>query len=474
MKFPVRSLCALIVCFCIAVLVSGCVHDNSSESTTRRGTLKSPSEHPETPFLALAPMIGHVTSSSARIWAKASGPARMSVLIGRNDDLSDGNDFRSVELIKDSGFMGQLLVEGLKPNQRYFYCVLLNGYAAMSAPFPSFQTVPPEKEAGRVRFAFASCVGYNGFDSAAGFADMTRTNFDLLLMLGDNHYANTNDAAKQRVFYHAQRDTPGYRHIASRIPTYAIWDDHDYGPDNSDRTMKGREESLKTFTEHWANPAYGELDNPGVYFKFARGDVDFFMLDVRYHRDRNKDTNAASKTMLGAKQLAWLKRELPASTAKIKVLAAGSEWQSNGTDDSWTRFKTERDEVFRFIEDNRVEGVLLISGDRHFTAAYQVKGKWIEVTTGPIGSSNARTRNLPEMFLNYSDSKAKFYCIYDLDTRATPPAVTLEVYRVGEGLAERRAFTWDEVLGQTKINPLPPSPTAARPMNSWQQSEPGN
>jgi phosphodiesterase/alkaline phosphatase D-like protein len=109
-------------------------------------------------------------------------------------------------------------------------------------------------------------------------------------------------------------------------------------------------------------------------------------------------------------------RELLASKAPVKVLASGSKWQSLGTDDSWTSFKREREEIFSFIEDHWVEGVLLISGDRHFTGAYQVKGKWLEVTAGPIGSVNSKTKNLPEMFLNLSDTKAKLYCIYDVDT----------------------------------------------------------
>jgi hypothetical protein len=220
--------------------------------------------------------------------------------------------------------------------------------------------------------------------------------------------------------------------------------------------MKGKELSLQTFKEHWANPAYGEPDNPGVYFKFTRANVDVFMLDGRYHRDPNKATNIAHKAHLGAKQVAWLKRELLASRAPVKMLAAGGEWQSFGTDDSWTSFKEEREEVFRFIEENQIQGVLFISGDRHFTGAYHVRGKWIEVTAGPLGSGPAGVKKSPEAFMDLSATKGHFYCIYDLDTVASPPKVTLEVYRVGDGLVERRPFTWDEVNGATKIKLLPP------------------
>jgi alkaline phosphatase D len=359
--------------------------------------------------------------------------------------------------------MGQVTVSGLQPAQRYFYCVLLDGRPAMLAPYPSFITAPPEGTPGRVRFAFISCVGYHHYDAAAGWADMVRTNFDLVLLLGDNHYGNSPLPAKQRAAYYDQRRTAGYREVTGRVPAYAVWDDHDYGPDNSDGTLKGKDLALQSFKEHWANPAYGEPDNPGVYFKFTRGDVDFFLLDVRYYRSPNKSTNLATKTMLGAAQLAWLKRELAASRAPIKVLASGSEFQSYGTEDSWRSFQRERDELFGFIEEHRIPGVLLVSGDRHFTAAYQVKGRWLEVTSGPLGSSFADSKPTPEMF--YHAGRGRFYCIYDLDTRGQPPAVTLEVYRVGDGLIHRRAFTWGEVTGETKIPPLttPTRTEGARP-----------
>jgi alkaline phosphatase D len=176
------------------------------------------------------------------------------------------------------------------------------------------------------------------------------------------------------------------------------------------------------------------------------------MLDDRYHRTPDNAPENGSKTMLGQAQLAWLKRGLLQSQAPIKVLASGCEWESHGLKNSWTTFKRERDELFQFIVDHGLTGILLLSGDRHFTAAYQVIGRFIEVTSGPLGSRNAETRPTPEMF--YYSGRGKYYCIYDIDTAGEKPAVTLEVYRTGDGLVERRAFTWEEVTGAAKIRTL--------------------
>jgi alkaline phosphatase D len=408
---------------------------------------------PDAPWLALGPMIGHTTSTNTRIWAAASRSAQLSVRLSRREDLSDPQTATGPRLEVDAGFMGHVLVGGLEPAQRYYYCLFLDGHPAMARPYPSFVTAPREGESGRVRFAFTSCVGYHGHDAAPGYADMaSRTNFDLLLMLGDNHYANTNSPEVQRRYYADQRRQSGWRELAAHTPVYAIWDDHDYGPDNSDGTLEGKAQSLKTFVEHWANPAYGEPGHPGIFSKFTWRDVEFFLLDDRYNRSPNRATNAEQKTMLGDAQRAWLKRELLASTARIKVLVSGGEWQSHGTEDSWTSFKRERDDLYRFLENHNLSGVLLISGDRHYTAAYQVKSKWVEVAAGPIGSSTIQTKNSPEMF--FKADVGKYYCVYDLDTRGTHPSVTLEIYRVAHGLVERRALMWDEIIGASRIRPL--------------------
>lgn len=411
-------------------------------------------------------MVGHTTATETRIWVKASGPTKLIVRISESPDLENAMTFTGPALAAESDFMGHVVVTGLKPSTTYHYAVCLDEpvNTVIARPYPSFTTAPPDDARGRTRFAFVSCLGRDAALPAAAWGDMAeRTTFDLLLMLGDNHYADTTDPAKQRAAYFAQRRVAAYGQIAARTPTYAIWDDHDYGPNNSDGTALGKEASLRTFQQHFANPAYGLPEAPGCFFKFSRAGIDFFMLDSRYHRTPNRmPDEPGKKTMLGEAQLKWLKESLVASKAPVKVIACGSEFQTFTHKDCWGGFTHERRELFDFIKNNNITGVLLLSGDRHFTAAYQVEGRFIEVTSGPLGSKNYPSKNLPEMFINYGEGK--LYCVYDIDTSATPhPRVTLEIYRASEGLIHKRPFTWDEINGVTKIAPLPPTPETPKP-----------
>jgi len=403
-------------------------------------------------FLELGPLLGHVGPKEAKLWAKASAEASLSLRIGLKEDLSDGRDVKGPRLENSSDFMGQVAVTGLEPSHRYYYCVLLDEKPAMIRPYPAFSTAP-DGERGHIRFAFASCVGYEAFDSAATWGDMaTRTNFDLLLMLGDNTYANTTDPKVFLKYFGVQRRLAGYAEISRRVPQYAIWDNHDYSPEPCDKTAKNKERSLQAFKNFWPNPDAGESDNPGVFHQFSRPGIDFFMLDDRYHRSPDNSKDDGTKSLLGEKQLAWLKQGLLAAKAPMKVIACGCEWESNGIKNSWMTFQRERDDLFKFIQDHNITGVLLLSGDRHFTAAYQVIGKFIEVTSGPLGSHNSETKPTSEMF--WYSGRGRFYCIYDIDTTAPEPKVVLEIYKASEGLVERRAFTWEEVIGQTKIKTL--------------------
>lgn len=406
------------------------------------------------PFLELGPMLGHVGPTEANIWIKASGEAEPAVIVGDRDDLAGAASHPAARLDASRDFMTSLKVGGLEPAKRYFYAISLDGKMITQRPYPSFNTAPPVGEPGRQRIAFTSCLGQTGSASAAAWAQMeAAANADLIILLGDDHYADTTAREAQLSAYVSHRSVPAYRALAARVPSYNIWDDHDYGPNDSDGSAQGKEISLATFKDFWPNPSYGEPDNPGIYFRFSRGQIDFFMLDVRYHRSPDKMIDDGSKTMLGARQLAWLKRELEASTAKVKIIASGSEWQRFSHADSWSSYPREREDLFDFIREQAITGILLISGDRHFTGGYQIGGELIEITSGPLGSKNFPTKNLPEMFFNQGEGK--LYSVFDIDTRGPTPEIKLEVHRAGDGIVHQISLPWAAVLGKQKLETLP-------------------
>ncbi len=397
--------------------------------------------------LALGPMLGHVSPNTARIWIKAASGGRAAIMIGRRHDLGDGRVVDAPRLDPARDFAATIDIDGLSPATRYFFVVVLDGAPIRSAPYDSFMTAPRVGARGHLRFAFVSCVG-SPRRAAEGWRDMSAIAFDMVLQLGDNHYANSTEPRVLRSNYRAHRSSDGFKAISARVPILGIWDDHDFARDNSDGTAPGKQRALATFEEHWPNPAFAGDGVDGIYFRFSRGDVEFFMLDGRYHRSPNRKRDTGDKTMLGGRQLAWLKTALRRSEARIKFIASGTEWQSYGTTDSWKGFRRERDELFRFIDDNGIEGVVLLSGDRHLTAGYHVLDRFVEITTGPLGSRDIRAKRSPERF--FLHDQGRYFSIFDIDTRPAEPVVKLEIHRVGEGLVETRSIPW------ARINPRPP------------------
>ena len=118
---------------------------------------------------------------------------------------------------------------------------------------------------------------------------------------------------------------------------YAIWDDHDFGPNNCDGNFIAKDKSKEIFEQYWVNPNKPHED--GIYFNFTYGDIEIFMLDDRY----NRDDASTEKIMLGAKQMQWLKDGLVNSSATFKIVVAGNQ-VLNQYDDHESFINTKRSE----------------------------------------------------------------------------------------------------------------------------------
>ena len=322
---------------------------------------------PGYPRLMEGPMIGGVTPDSITFWGRASGEFDVDVEYSTDPHFGAPMRSASVRATADADFTVRVKVTGLSPATRYYYRLRVDGIADRYRLTPFWtRTAPASPSAFRV--AFGSCARHQLDAEQPVFRAIAAAEPDLFFWLGDNIYADTSSPWVLAEDYRRQRAIASSQPLLRTVPQLAIWDDHDFGLNNSDWSNPNRETSLTAFRNYWANPAFGLPDCPGVFFQYAYGGVDFFMLDGRYYRTPNKEPDGPGKTLLGECQGAWLRQALAASRAPFKVLVCGSGWSSEDgpTGDTWGAFLRERDALFDFIRDRGIEGVFCLSGDTHF------------------------------------------------------------------------------------------------------------
>ena len=322
------------------------------------------------PRLLQGPMIGATTPDGFTVWSRASGAFGVVIEYASDRDFSDARTTAAVQAGPEDDYVTRIRVSGLKPDTRYYYRVRTDGENDnRNRPLPfHVQTAPAGLRP--LRIAFGSCARVQLDDRQPVFDAIAAMEPDLFLWLGDNIYADSDAEVAFTDMYARQRSVGSLQPLLQSVPQLAIWDDHDFGYNDSDGANPAKAMTLKLFRRWWANPAAGLPDTPGVFFRHGFGPVDIFMLDGRYHRDSPSAPDGPAKTMLGAAQKAWLKRELKASRATFKLLVSGTGWScAERGGDSWAMYLDERDELLNFIRDNRITGCLGISGDVHMGEA---------------------------------------------------------------------------------------------------------
>lgn len=322
------------------------------------------------PRLMQGPMVGVVTPTEAKIWVRTSGEFPVTIQYDTKEDFSSALETKAVVVRKVDDYTAVITVGGLEPSTEYFYRLTTHGipdrYLKMLRPL-RFKTAPVPGSAADLRIAFGSCPKYQDDRIQPIWPWVGHYEPDIMFWIGDNVYSDSLDPDIIREEYRRQRDIPALQPILHNTSHLAIWDDHDYGLNNHDRTNPVKEEAYDIFREYWANPSYGLPDVKGIFFKYTWGQVDFFFLDGRWYRDPDEAPDTPDKTMLGAAQFEWLKAELEASDAVFKVLVSGSGFSSEKGvgGDSWAAFLHERNRLFDFIRDHEITGVVMLSGDTH-------------------------------------------------------------------------------------------------------------
>ncbi|HSF14358.1 MAG TPA: alkaline phosphatase D family protein [Vicinamibacteria bacterium] len=260
-------------------------------------------------------------------------------------------------------------VDGLTPDSQFDYSVRVGGSAFLSGRFHTFSEGPMS-----FSFVLASCArtGSNHpiFEAIESLDPL------FMLHMGDFHYENIreNDPAVYRAAFEKVLASERQSSLYRSAPIAYVWDDHDYGPNDSDRTHPGRPAALATYDEyvpHYPLERDGELPRD-IHQAFTVGRVRFLMTDGRSNRVPDSDPDGPDKTMLGAAQRDWLVGEIENARARYALVAWVNvvPWIAEpGSGHGWGRYDWERRYVADRIRDaGMANRMIMLSGDGHMVA----------------------------------------------------------------------------------------------------------
>ena len=330
--------------------------------------------------LVHGPLLGSLTDQRAKFWIRTLHESQFRVLISEHANMASPVYSNLASISADRDFTGIADLQNLSPNTRYYYQLELNGRA--ESAIYAFTTFPQRNQPAQFSIGFGGCAGYTPWHERM-WRLIAQYDLPLFLLTGDNVYIDdpTRPGVQDYVYYRRQ-SRPEFRELVAGTSIAAIWDDHEFGDDDSwggpdIESPAWKIPVWKTFKNNWNNPAYaGDIDQPGCWFSFSVADVDIFMLDDRYYRDNHREPpEDRPPTMLGPVQKRWLFNELKQSKATFKVIVTSVPWAYGvkpGSNDPWQGFKEEREEIFSFLSDNKIDGVFLLSGDRHRADIWQI------------------------------------------------------------------------------------------------------
>jgi alkaline phosphatase D len=205
------------------------------------------------------------------------------------------------------------------------------------------------------------------------------------------------------------RNDTYFKEFLRNVPMYSQWDDHDVINDfgykwpywnlfNVSRegypniAKEGRNAFLYYSPLESDDNNNDTADDQGerLYRSFSWGDdLDLFLVDGRSYRSQNHlaDTPGSNKTMLGDRQLEWLKEELINSNATWKIISSnvpisiprgtdasilGRDGWANGNETDkysyYTGFERELTDIFKLIDEQNIKNIVFITTDVHFPA----------------------------------------------------------------------------------------------------------
>ncbi|HEY3806195.1 MAG TPA: alkaline phosphatase D family protein [Kofleriaceae bacterium] len=281
-------------------------------------------------------------------------------------------------------------VTGLAPRATYLVTALSDD-GTLCGPH-RVRTAPAPDDTDPVRLAVGADLDPIPLFASDLLDHLIAADPDVLLTIGDFPYTDDGPAVALTVDAYRERHAllrtyPPMRAVMEAMPLASIYDDHEFR-NNWDASFVASEPARYAAAMQVWDEFFPLRDTLGEvrYRNFPWGaNVEVFVLDCRRFRSADDAPDDAQKTMLGQIQKDWLYVVLAASTATFKIILTSIPLDFGIGNDHWAAFSTEREEILGRIADMKLTGVLFVSGDQHYFAAYRHSYGLREFQIGPLG-----------------------------------------------------------------------------------------
>ncbi|WP_299214428.1 alkaline phosphatase D family protein [uncultured Dokdonia sp.] len=388
-----------ILSFLVSVIISVSVFLSPEQAGAQANLLQS------------GPMVGYSDFREVLIWVQTNAPADVKIGYFAQGEKERFTPTVSTTTARDH--IAKLFPSEVDYGTIYTYKLYINNqYVARPYPLEfqtqtlwQYRTDPPP-----FSFAIGSCFYRNDpRDDRPGtpyggeydiFKSIAQKDPDFMVWLGDNIYLRTPDFQTERGVRYRHREsraTTELQPLLGSVHHYAIWDDHDFGPNDSDRSYVHKKVTEKAFNEYWGNPSTNATGEGGITGQFVWNDVEFFLMDDRYHRAPNRSLDM-NKDYLGEAQLNWLVDALTASQASFKIVCIGGQTISNAAVyENMATYPEARKRLLDRIAAEKIEGVVFMSGDRHHTEISRLERPnaypLIDITCSPLTAGIHKARD---------------------------------------------------------------------------------
>ncbi len=339
--------------------------------------------------LSILPRVGGLSDTTATIWVRLTEARRFRVWHQSAGAALVQSPWVAVTAERD--FTGTVTLADLLPATAYTYMVEVEG--GRTSPVRSFSTFDP----GGQGTAQVGLIADGRSQLATPvYGSLARENLDLVLQIGDFDHRDPYDVGglDPAAWWDMYRDLLGgeasgrdlQRLLLPTTPMMMMWDDHDYGSDNGFGGMPYRDVARAAFAAY-SGRTVGQ--NGDLWTRVSDGPLDIFLLDLRSHRHNHARADGPGKSMLGEPQWSWLKAELLASTAPFKLLVSTVPFNPTTLKtDAWYGYAYERQALLDWLAQNRIEDVIIVSGDIHSGGAID------DGTNSGLPEMNLPTMNL--------------------------------------------------------------------------------